>query len=298
MNISKTKLKIAYRAIFKCMAEQNNIREEKLSYATFHGRKERLQAMFRTLHESGLVLTNVGRLKEKHVNALVAHWKASGVSNATMMNRMSDLRWLCEAFGRGSVIKTNQAYGIGKRHYQPAENVAIHKVDFERIGDASIRLSLELQRVFGLRREECLKIKPHVADKGDRLKLQASWTKGGIERLIPIQTPEQRAWLDRAKAFLTSEDGSMIPPERSYIQQRKLYDKLAHEAGFQRLHGLRHAYAQRRYKELTGWESPRNGGKLKKEMGEQEKRLDYRARQTVSKELGHSRVGIARVYLG
>ncbi len=59
-------------------------------------------------------------------------------------------------------------------------------------------LGLELQRLFGLRAEECIKFIPTVADRGDSVFLSKSWTKGGIERFIPIQTEEQRYWLDRA----------------------------------------------------------------------------------------------------
>ncbi len=61
---------------------------------------------------------------------------------------------------------------------------------------------------------------------------------------------------------------------------------------------LRHAYAQRRYQELTGWEAPINGGKLKKAMTEEENHADQQARVIVSHELGHSRLAITRTYLG
>lgn len=49
-------------------------------------------------------------------------------------------------------------------------------------------MSLELQQAFGLRREEAMKIRPCIADRDDRLFLQASWTKGGRERIVPIRT--------------------------------------------------------------------------------------------------------------
>ena len=52
-------------------------------------------------------------------------------------------------------------------------------------------MSLKLQAAFGLRREESIKIRPEWADRGDRLALKASWTKGGREREIPIRTAEQ-----------------------------------------------------------------------------------------------------------
>lgn len=55
-----------------------------------------------------------------------------------------------------------------------------------------VRMSLELQRAFGLQREEAMKCQPNYADRGDHLMLKASWTKGGKPRTIPIRTDQQR----------------------------------------------------------------------------------------------------------
>ena len=63
------------------------------------------------------------------------------------------------------------------------------------------------------------------------------------------------------------------------------------------MHGLRHAYAQRRYQELTGWPSPHAGGPNKKELTPVQQQTDQRARLTISKELGHVREQISAVYL-
>ncbi len=52
--------------------------------------------------------------------------------------------------------------------------------------------SVQLQRHFGLRREEAMKIQPSAADQGDCLYLKTSWTKGGRPRTIPITTTIQR----------------------------------------------------------------------------------------------------------
>jgi hypothetical protein len=53
-------------------------------------------------------------------------------------------------------------------------------------------MSLELQRAFGLRREEAIKFSPNYADQGDQLLLKASWTKGGKARTVPVRTQDQR----------------------------------------------------------------------------------------------------------
>ena len=65
-----------------------------------------------------------------------------------------------------------------------------------------------------------------------------------------------------------------------------------------KLHGLRHAYAQRRYEELTGWKAPAAGGPAAKSLTTDQRALDLKARVTISQELGHNREAISAVYLG
>jgi Integrase len=64
-----------------------------------------------------------------------------------------------------------------------AKTVTRHQLD--KVRDEHVRMSLELQQAFGLRREEAMKFQPSFADRGDHLVLKASWTKGGRERTIP-----------------------------------------------------------------------------------------------------------------
>ena len=90
---------------------------------------------------------------------------------------------------------------------------------------------------------------------------------------------------------------SPIPAETSHIQWRKLYDKKVLAAGNRNLHGLRHAYAQKRYMELTGGRKPLICGGKKPQTLE-EKTIDQAARKAISQELGHARVQITRAYLG
>lgn len=63
-------------------------------------------------------------------------------------------------------------------------------------------------------------------------------------------------------------------------------------------HGLRHAYAQKRYEALSGLVSPKNGGKTSRKLSESEKQASLEARLQVSQELGHNREEITAVYLG
>ena len=92
--------------------------------------------------------------------------------------------------------------------------------------------------------------------------------------------------------------GALIPPNRNYIQQLRLYEGQTLRAGLCGMHGLRHAYAQQRYQALTGWPAPAAGGPASDTLTAERRALDRAARLEISKELGHIREQITTVYLG
>ena len=273
-----------------------------LSYQSAHDYKQILRASAKMLNDHGFKLHSLNQLKQKHLNLLVKKWQDERLSIGSIKNRLSAFRLAARLVKKPDVVKSNKEYGIGARSYIPTVSKAIYDCDFSKIKDPYIRMSLELQKAFGLRREESLKIKPHQADCGAMLKLQASWTKGKVERIIPINTKEQRDCLEKAK-LLAGKGSSLIPKEKNYKQQRVAYDNAVRLAGFKNMHGLRHAYAQTRYEELTnqltkghGWKSPIMGGPSRKELNKFEKHIDYQARMIVSLELGHSRISVVKNY--
>lgn len=267
------------------------------SYATKHDRHDMLRRFIEDLFNLGYKLPNIQGLKQKHIVAMVEHWKRQDLSNATMKNRLAAIRHLVTLMNKPSLVLSNDALGIGARRYIPEKNKALHHPDFSSVTDPYIKVSMELQRVYGLRREESLKIKPHLADKGKKIELQPSWCKGSRGRFIPIRTEEQRYWLEQAKMLAGKFGYSLIPKGKSYIQQRYIYDKQVASAGLKNLHGLRHAYAQQRYKELTGWEAPINGGPKKSTLTKEAREIDRQARMIITEELGHSRIQITTSYL-
>lgn len=268
------------------------------SHSTQAGRREILTQFANELVQLGYGLRDIRGLKLKHIQAILKSWQANNLSPATIKNRMSVLRFLCEKINKQTLIPGNSELGIGKRKYAPDHNVAIYNPDFSKISNPYVRVSLELQRVFGLRREESIKIKPHLADKGDKLELLPSWCKGGRGRFVNIQDDEQRYWLNEAKKIAQTFGNSLIPLKKTYIKQCHVYNKQIARAGFKRMHGLRHAYAQQRYKELTGWDAPINGGPKFSDLTPEQKLIDVEARTIITESMGHSRLMILRIYLG
>lgn len=268
------------------------------SYATRYARERILTMAANQLHEMGFRDMNAASLKPKHVEALVERWKAEALSIGTIKNRMSELRWWAEKVAKQNVIaRDNAQYDIPRRTYMASVSQAreLTSADLAKVTDPYTALSLKLQAAFGLRREESIKIRPAWADQGEVLALQASWTKGGREREIPIRNDQQRKLLAEAKAL--AGRGSLIPQAMTYVQQLHRFKTQCRQAGIEHVHGHRHQYAQTRYQELTGWRCPAQGGPHSKELTPAQKALDRQARLTISAELGHGREQITAIYL-
>ena len=105
--------------------------------------------------------------------------------------------------------------------------------------------------------------------------------------------------MDQAKALAAANggSGSLIPAHMLYVDQLNRFKAQTAFAGIDRVHGLRHAYAQARYVELTGWKAPAVGGPTSRQLSPQMKEIDRQARMTISRELGHEREQITAVYL-
>ena len=258
-----------------------------------------LQMMANHLQELGYRRMEVKSLKPKHVDALVAKYLEEGLTAGTIKNRLSALRWWAEKIGKQNVVaKDNAYYGIESRVFVTNVSKArdLDKELLEKISDLHLRISLELQKAFGLRREEAITFSPDYADRDTYIRLKSTWCKGGRAREIPIRTEYQRDVLRRAHQV--AGKGSLIPSHLMYVQQMRLYERETQKAGLSKLHGLRHRYAQERYQELTGWPAPTCGGPKRSELTDQQRADDAVARVAITQELGHGREQVTAVYLG
>ena len=271
------------------------------SRSTQASRSSHLHIVARELSEMGYRHLSPRNLKRKHVDALVKRWLEAKLAIVTIKSRVSTMRWLARTIGKPNVIpRTNAELGIPDRLRDSRVSKAFNLTPemLERVPSPYVRVSLELEEKFGLRREEAMKIKPHEAYQGDWLVLQASWCKGSRERRIKIRTGQQRELLERAKSLAESTPERSLIPEKTYKKHLKVYERQTYHAGIRNPHGLRHAYAQARYKELTGWDAPVVGGWSSKELKtEVDKNRDRRARERITQEMGHRRAQITVTYV-
>ena len=268
------------------------------SFATQKDRQQMLNTFAKNLKTIGHNQMRVKSLREKHFQKMINRMKDEGKSSGTMKNLMSHSRWLMRKVGLEHRIPTNQKLGIKDRTYvtNNSKAVQLKQEHLDKINNVRIQYSLKLQASFGLRREEAMKFNAVKCDNGDKISLKASTTKGGRARDIPFTHDKQRSLINEIKKEIGNN--SLIPADKSYIEQLNKYKNVVPKSGLGKGHGLRHNYAQQRYKELTGRDCPALGGKRQKDMTKEEREVDRKARLQISSELGHVREQITSVYLG
>lgn len=269
------------------------------SYGTRSNRLNQLKSFGRELNELGFVLNKPQSLKPKHVEALVSSWKNKELNTGTIKNRMATIRWWAEKVGKQGVVRQrNEDYNIENRVYvrSTSKGKSLDSDKFDMIPCSHVRGSLLLQREFGLRREEAIKFSYQYAYQKDHIKLKGTWCKGGKERTIPIKTEGQKKALEYVKK--NGSNGNLIPSSKNYIQQLRRYERYTSLAGLNKMHGLRHEFAQKLYRDITKMECPANGGTPRGELTGKERAIDTQARMEISRVLGHERIGIVAIYLG
>jgi len=277
------------------------------SFATQDKRADVLYAGFKQLHDLNFRMETVMSLRGKHIEALAKDWETRRLSASTLQNKLSIFRTFAEWIGKAGMVRGIEHYlgsGTTARSSIAREDKSwsgkgvdiAAKIEHVREKDERVALQLELQLAFGLRAREAMQLRPHLADKGTYLCITHG-TKGGRDRVEPIRTAEQRTLLERAKTFCATLSSSTSDPRRKLSQWKNHYYQVVRSCGIMRKdgitgHGLRHEYANERYRELSGADSPVRGGATV------DREADHAAREVVAEELGHSRADVTTHYLG
>lgn len=277
------------------------------SFATQDKRSDVLYAGFRELRALGYRLEDVRQFRGKHMESLARAWESRGLSPSTIQNNLSIFRTFAEWIGKDGMVEGAAKYvsaGAARRSSINREDKSWMangvdpgaKIVEVRAKDERVALQLELQQLFALRVRESLQLRPYVADRGAYLAINIG-TKGGRDRVVPIDTPQRRELIDRAKTFAATKLASVSDPAKTLAQAKNHYYEVVRSCGIKRSegitsHGLRHAMANDRYAEETGSPSPVRGGAAV------EHSADRAARLVIAEELGHSRGSVTTHYLG
>jgi integrase len=262
---------------------KSNVDGSVSSHATRKKYGSGLHQIFRDLEGLGFKLSDAKNLKGKHLVALGKHLEQQAIAGklkpSTIQGKFSMLRVFAHWIGKDGMVEATHRYVdlalvqrssiCTKDHSWTAQGVdVVAKLEEVSQKDERVGLQLRLELESGLRGKEAMMLRPYLADKG--------------------------AYLD---VLVGTKGGSTSDPTKSLAQVKNHYYYVLRSCGISRkngitAHGLRHAYANNRYKELSGQDSPVRGGKLIN------REDDRAARLQVAEELGHSRESITTHYLG
>ena len=278
------------------------------SYATRQARESYLRIFVQTLYDGGYN-PKPENTRPKHIEHALQTWADNSISRRTIDNRLSTLRWFAAEIGKPNIVKrTNDEYDMLPPREKPNYTDKARSLDQGSLGkvrDPLTHASLILQREFGLRQKEAIMIRPHEADRGNRIHLQDSWAKGGKPRDVPLTTPGQRQALDEAKA-LVPPGRALIPSDKDFHQQRRVYKHKPERAGLsntarltpclcpatlQNPHPTTRSKRRRLALSRKRWTTPRRPFQRKP----QNRRPGA---PEISEEMGHGRMRITYVYLG
>lgn len=201
--------------------------------------------------------------------------------------------------------------GLTQRHAATEQDKSERgaNTDFEEIYRRATETANEhfvcqllLIAALGLRVREAWLFRPHLAvDLTGHVTV--GWgTKGGRPRVLPtLLTPSQRLAIERARALVSENYGSMIPPGFARIDEwSRVFYRRCRQIGLTKNqlgvtpHSLRHGVLLDLYERLAGVPAPVRGGAETPIPPHKEREV----RKIVAEVAGHSRPQIVSAYIG
>jgi len=275
-------------------------------------RSSRLFMCFEQLRALGYKVQDPLNLTGAHVDALVKCWiEEKQYSDSTINNRLSALRVFCDWVGKVGIVKGTHEYATPERPLKRSGSADRDKswsgngVDVEAMVEKVFKLDdvvgaqLVAMSAFGLRAREARMLEPLLCIQ-DHQVLLIKGPKGGLSRVVPIETEQQRQSARWLKAFAEKQPVPYLGWRGRNLQQarRRMYYILekagitVDESGVT-AHGLRHEYVHNSM--IRMGLIPAVKGGTKDQMPTERRDLVFRY---ASRLTGHSRASITCAYSG
>jgi hypothetical protein len=232
------------------------------------------------------------------------------LADSYAQNLLSTVNVVLEALRGDRVIRISPAGLVGERsHVRERTPLGLDRMAVQQCaqslraaGHDRIAAVVELARDLGLREREASMLDARAALREattQGLVNVTAGTKGGrghqVDRWVPVSERAMGSLRRAATGQGTSRN--LIPEDKTWRQWNDhlhhVWSEIRETHGLGKLHDLRAAYACERYIALTGRPAAVIAGKCLVEAGR-----DRKARETIARELGHSRIDVVSAYIG
>ncbi len=291
---------------------------------TVKAHKEEAMRFASELREAGYGVKRWDNLTSKHLAVVAERWVDQELKASTIHEYISGVRKVAEAYGNTHLKTTSELMNeagqriVEARVYATNQDKAVplevYAKSLERLrsgefGEDGKRLAcqMDLMRELGLRYEEARKFNPERSVLADGRVYIVDGTKGGRDRMLHEVSEKGWAAIEGIRPYIDKQYGNSMPCKEATWEGRG-YD-MAQATGISRaecgasFHGLRHAYAQERYEQMTGFRCQAAGGTLEEAVaaaGDRWQDRDEEARLLLKGELGHGpeRDSVVSTYIG
>ncbi|MFM0326441.1 helix-turn-helix domain-containing protein [Caballeronia glebae] len=288
---------------------RTRVSKKPLSIKTQEYRIRKICLSFQELRENGYALQSPWNLKHKHVKVLVDLWVGRKQTGGTIENKLTYLRALAGWMNKPNLIGPLESFVDRRDHGLVRSYVATEDKSWEGNGvdplqkiaeiaytDRHVSIQLKLQLTFGLRVEESFLLRPAESVGNDGMLHVTRGTKGGRDRVVPID--DGLPVLEEAAALTNPVSHTTIPLGFTKQQWKDRFYRVLRKHGIRRsalgvtAHGLRHQKFHTMYESLSGVKAPIKGAEERPL-----KELHEEAKRQVVEAAGHSRPAIANAYL-
>lgn len=186
-------------------------------------------------------------LTRQHIVELIALWQKHGLKNGSIINYLIPLRYFLKKIEHAIDDINNQALGLDKikNHIQP---ISCADSILTQMDSPLVQVLLGMQTEFGLTFSETIKITPYIHIQNNELWITREISTNHRDRVIPIHTPQQHAFLEQLKA-LSGEQKNLLRV-LGYTTLRNTYNASLKKLGLPSKIGYRYLYAKKRYAAL------------------------------------------------
>lgn len=234
-------------------------------------------------------------IQNKHIESYVKYQQENGLAASTIKTDLAGIRFYADKSDCQNNLMDNRnlelekrSFGGVDRSWTKEEYSKFKEICYEK-GNDRVRYITSLARNEGLRIHETLRLDRATAEKALRTDILHVKGKGGKEREVPLSNESKQMLMERIrevergeKLFVSRDKKThlVIKQVQNFINRNRDTFQNSHRTVNITFHGLRHTFAQERYKNA-----------LERGLS------DYKARLEVSKLLGHERDDVTRIYL-